>query len=314
MAQPRRAHVTSSSKIASSDNPLERQPMRDISNKLHALVDEFVSNLSSECDSLVNNISSQASKYAPHASGAEVAKAPRSSNRNTSEVLNGLRRPAGNHFTDKHHQEGKSHVEQEKLKSTSGSTIQISDSRFVRRMRDTELSSALLEGTDTPNDLTSPEIGSKYTLSRDETLRGHGKADTATIGKIMHAIEILSSDQSFDDCLLTSMKSTKTKKVKHNSTSIRNSRSRGRPTGVDTKSPSVSRESSHLMNYNYEEDTNSLGGRSQDIETPFVKLSWPNNEWEDHEGGIGMKIESHSAPSSNETHKKSGRKQGDEEN
>ena len=50
--------------------------MQDISNKLHALVDEFVSTLSSECDSLAHNISSQAHKYVPEESEAEAVTAP----------------------------------------------------------------------------------------------------------------------------------------------------------------------------------------------------------------------------------------------
>ena len=287
--------------------------MRDISNKLHALVDEFVSNLSSECDSLANNISSQPSKYVPHRSGAEAAKAYRSGNRTTTEVLNGLRRPVGNPLMDKHHREGKPHVQHDKLNSTSFNTRNREEGRVVRRMRDTLHSSASLEGTNTPDDVRSLDIGSEYTLSRDETLRGRGKAEMAAIGKIMQSIEILSSDQSSDDCLLTSMKYSKNKKVKQNSTSIRNSGLRGRPAGVDIQSPSVSRESSHLMNYSYESDTNGLGGRSQAIETTFQKLSWPADEGDDHEGGIRMKSENNSAPSNNETHKKSGRKQGVEE-
>lgn len=40
--------------------------MLDISNKLHALVDEFVSHLSSECDSLANTVSTEALKYVTH--------------------------------------------------------------------------------------------------------------------------------------------------------------------------------------------------------------------------------------------------------
>ena len=288
--------------------------MRDISNKLHALVDEFVSNLSSECDSLANNISSQASKHVAHASGAEAAKAFRLSNRTTTEVLNGLRRPSVDSSVDKHQREGKSHVEQRNLKWTSGNTNSIEEGRFVRRMRETKHSSASLEGTDTPDDVKSLDIGSEYTLSRDETLRGRGNADMVAIGKIMQSIEILSSDQSSDDCLLTSMKHPKKKMVKHNSTSIRNSDSRGRTAGAEIQSPSVSRESSHVMNYSYEEDTNSLGGGSQAIETTFQKLSWSADEGDDHEGGTGMNIYNISAPTHNENQKKSGRKQGDEEN
>lgn len=288
--------------------------MRDISNKLHALVDEFVSNLSSECDSLANNISSQASKYVAHASGAEAALAPRLSNRTATEVLNGLRRPSIDSSVDKQRREGKSHVEQGNLKWNSGSTNSIEEGKFVRRMRETRHSSASVEGNDTPDDVRSLDIGSETTLSRDETLRGRGKVDMAAIGKIMQTIEILSSDQSSDDCLLTSMKHPKKKTVKQNSTSIRNSDSRGRTAGAEIRSPSVSRESSHLMNYSYESDTNSLGGGSPAIETTFQKLSWPADEGDDHEAAPGMNRHNISDPTHNEKQKKAGRKKGDEEN
>ena len=291
--------------------------MRDISNKLHALVDEFVSNLSSECDSLAHNISSQASKYVAHASGAEAAKAakgPRLSNRSTTEVLNQLRRPSVVTSLDKHRREGKSHVEHGNLKRTSGNTNSIEEARFVRRMRETKHSSASLEGTDTPDEDKSFDIGSEDSLSRDETLRGRGSADMAAIGKTMQTIEILSSDQSSDDCLLTSMKHPKKKMVKQNSSSIRTSDSRGKTAGVEIQSPSVSRESSHVMNYSYEEDTNSLGGGSDAIETTFQKLIWPADEGDNHEGGTGTNNVHMSAPTHNDNQKKYGKKQGDEEN
>lgn len=74
--------------------------MLDISNKLHAMVDEFVSNLSSECGSLANNVSGQRNLYVPHDTGPEEATAPRLSNRTTSKVLNGLRRPCGSQAMD----------------------------------------------------------------------------------------------------------------------------------------------------------------------------------------------------------------------
>jgi hypothetical protein len=93
--------------------------MRDISNKLHALVDEFVSNLSSKCDSLANTISTQASK---HARLVEASKAPRLSNRTTTEVLNGLRRPSEKPLVDKGHREEKAHVGPKKLNSTERNT------------------------------------------------------------------------------------------------------------------------------------------------------------------------------------------------
>ena len=90
--------------------------MLDISNKLHALVDEFVSNLSSECDSLANNVSARAHMYLVDDTAPEVAKAPRHSNRTATEVLNGLVRPSGQHSMDSHHGEGKSPMEHPKAK------------------------------------------------------------------------------------------------------------------------------------------------------------------------------------------------------
>jgi hypothetical protein len=188
-------------------------------------------------------------------------------------------------------------------------------------MRETKHSSASLEGTDTPDDVKSLDIGSDYNLSPDETKRGRGTADMAAIGEIMQTIEILSSDQSSDDCLLTCMKYPKKKMVKQNSTSIRNSDSCGRTAGAESQSPGVSRESSHLLNYSYEEDNNSLGGGSQAIETPFQKLSWPVDEiiWpadegDDREGGTRLNSFNTNAHTHTENHRKSGRKQGEQKN
>lgn len=80
--------------------------MLDISNNLHALVDEFVSNLSSECDSLAHTVSAQAATYLAHDSAAELPITNRPSNRTTTEVLNGLRRPSELPSADSHHRGG----------------------------------------------------------------------------------------------------------------------------------------------------------------------------------------------------------------
>ena len=106
-----RTLASETSKISSPNTPLERQPMLDISNKLHALVDEFVSNLSSECNSLANNVSSQAHIFFGQESAPDAAKAPRPSNRTSTEVLNGLKRPSGDHVMDSLTRGGKSHME-----------------------------------------------------------------------------------------------------------------------------------------------------------------------------------------------------------
>ena len=85
--------------------------MLDISNKLHAMVDEFVSNLSSECGNLVNNIGSEAHQIGTPGSAPADPKAQRPSNRTTSEVLSGLKRPSITPPASSHHRDGKSHVQ-----------------------------------------------------------------------------------------------------------------------------------------------------------------------------------------------------------
>lgn len=108
---PRRLHTPQSSNHLSSDGLVGRPPMVDISNKLHALVDEFVSNLSSECNSLAHNVSAEAHMYVAHDSALAGSQTQRTSNRTTSEVLNGLKRPSPDPLTSSCNIEGKSEVQ-----------------------------------------------------------------------------------------------------------------------------------------------------------------------------------------------------------
>ena len=85
--------------------------MININNKLHALVDEFVSNLTSECDSLPNNVSAEAHMYVAHESAVAGSQTRRPSNRSTSEVMNGLKRPSNTPLTNSYSREGKSEVQ-----------------------------------------------------------------------------------------------------------------------------------------------------------------------------------------------------------
>jgi hypothetical protein len=110
----RRTHTSSSSKFSSSPGLVERPPMLDISNKLHALVDEFVSNMSSEVDSLANTISAVAHKYVVNDSALTQTQTQSRSNRTTSEVLKGLKRPSTTPLTSSSSHEGKSHVQPNK--------------------------------------------------------------------------------------------------------------------------------------------------------------------------------------------------------
>ena len=305
-----RTQATPSSKMSSSNSALERPPMIEISNKLHAMVDAFVSNMSSECDSLANNISTKAHMFATLDSGAEAARAPRPSNRTTREVLNGLIRPSGDHLTDPHHTEGKSRMEKGTSNLQEGITRNREGGRFVRRGGSKKPRSSTLERTDIHHDVTSVEIGSENSMSEDEAKHGRGTYETAAIGKFMQTIEILSSDQSSDDSLRSKFKNSRKMVGKQNSAKIKKSSSRGQPTELDMKSPSRSPESSHLMNYSYEEDTHSLGGRSPPIESTFMKLRWPKDVETVHEGGTGKKTENNNVHGMIDHRKKNEKKKG----
>ena len=82
--------------------------MLDISNKLHALVDEFVSDLSSECNSLANTVSTQAIMLLGNDNAPKCATTQRPNNCTTADILNGLKRPLGIHVTDSQAREDKS--------------------------------------------------------------------------------------------------------------------------------------------------------------------------------------------------------------
>lgn len=122
--------------------------MFDISNKLHAMVDEFVFNLSSECDSLVNNMSAQGHKHVAHDSGPDAARAPRPSNRTTMEVLNELRRPSESQVMDYPNRERKSHVENGKSNLSEGAKKSSHNGRSSRQLQELSSKSASLEGMD----------------------------------------------------------------------------------------------------------------------------------------------------------------------
>lgn len=94
--------------------------MLDISNKLHALVDEFVNNLSSECDNLANNVSAQAHMYLVHDLANEAANVPRPGNRTAAEVLSGLKRPSAVHVLDTQHRGEKSPLNHAKASLKEG--------------------------------------------------------------------------------------------------------------------------------------------------------------------------------------------------
>ena len=218
--------------------------MLDISNKLHALVDEFVSTLSSECDSLAHNISGQAQMYVAHDIGATATTTPRQSNRTTSEVLNGLRCPDGINSMDNLLSQVQSPVEHASRDITGGTLRNRDGGMNVRPVRDMEPSSSTLEGTDSQNDVRSVDYDSPCKLSADEAMHGFGTHDLAAIGKFMDAIDILSSETSSDDSLRALLKYSKQKTQKHSGTKIRKTYTRGHPPMPHTQSPLMSRDNS----------------------------------------------------------------------
>ena len=65
---------------------------------------------------------------------------------------------------------------------------------------------------------------------------------------------------------------------------------------METRSTSKSLESSHSMDYSYEEDMPSLGGTSPHGDTIFLKLRWPSNlGGSSKDGGIGEKNDNNDA-------------------
>ena len=149
-----------------------------------------------------------------------------------------------------------------------------------------------------------------FLMSQDEAKHGSGTNDLAAIGKFIDAIEILSSETSSDDGIRAYIKAAKQKTQKHSSTKIRKTSARGHPPPPHTESPLMSRASSHQLNYSYEEDTCSLGGRSHSHGTPFSKLMWPGDE-RVKVGGTLQKGGSSTVPSYKETVKQTKRKQNE---
>lgn len=73
-------------------------------------------------------------------------------------------------------------------------------------------------------------------------------------------------------------------------------------------------ESSHVINYSYEGDTKSVGGKSVDVETTFPKLRWPEDIEDLHEdGGTGKKNDTDVVQCNKESHKKTERLQCDDD-
>ena len=311
---PRKRQSSGASKISSSDTRLERPPMIDISNKLHAMADDFVLNLSSECNSLANNVSAQAHFYVGCASGSEVAKGPRQSNRTSTEVLNGLKRPCGSNVTGYHDKEGSSHLEHAKSTQQEGNNKIKDGWRSTRQTKDMKTIRASSERMSPDDDGNSVDIVFETDLPASGGQHARSTHDPVSKGKSVHSVEVLSSDNSSDVSLRPATKYPKETRGKKNSTKLRTSNFRGRTTRRDIRSPSTSPASFQSLSYSYEEDINSPRVRRSPVETTFPKLRWPEDGEEVHEvGGSGTKPENTNVHPHNDSQKKNEGNKGDED-
>jgi hypothetical protein len=251
--------------------------MIDISNKLHAMVDEFVSNLTSECESVVFHVSARGHKNVVGDSGPSSPRAARPNFRTTQEVLSGLRRPSESHLMAKTSREGKSHIPHGNSSMVEGNSKDRENGRSSLHPLESRSKTATLEGAQHKEDSRSVGTLFNNVVSSAEAEQDRPPQETAARGKSFHTVEILSSDHSSDDNFLAIVKSTKKKVFKPLSKKSQPSTSRVISAGTGKRSPSTSPESSHVMNYSYEEDTQSLGSKNPPVETPFPKLSWPED-------------------------------------
>ena len=318
-ALSRRPHTPQSSKLASSDGLVGRPPMIDISNKLHALVDEFVSNLSSECDSLANNVSAEAHMYVAHESAVAGSQTKKPSNRSTSEVLNGLRRPSSTPLTSSYTREGKSEVQHVKPTLQAGNNRNREEARDLLAKKDMRAKGVALKGLDDVKRVMVVDTDIDDILLRDLEVLGSSRTHMGAKGRPPQAVEVLSSDSGLSH--------SPRPRAKHSGrrprtqpgtprtqpgTKGRDSTSQGRSKRMETRSPSNSPERSHSTDYSYDDDTPSLGGRSPHGDTPFLKLRWPSDlGGSGEDGGIGQKSDNNDAVCNTEYQPKHERKKAD---
>lgn len=266
--------------------------MIDISNKLHAMVDEFVSNLSSKCVNLANNVSGESHQFVAADSTPSDPKTPRSSNRTTSEVLSGLKRPSITPLASSHQREGKSHMQHAKSNLQTGHIKNREEGRNLRSMNDPKAKSAALQVLEDLHDNNGVDSDIDATLSRDSENRGGTTTRMAAKGRVNQTVELLSSDSVSDDCPRRRPKFPARNRGTQRFSKGRASTSQGRSRRIETRSPSESPESSHNLDYGYEEDTPSFVGTSPRGDMVSPKLRWPEDIEGSHlNGGTGKKLD-----------------------
>ena len=159
-------------------------------------------------------------------------------------------------------------------------------------MRDKVSKSAVLQVLDDLHDVKGGDAEFEDNLSRDEESCGGTRMRMAAKGIVNHKVEVLSFDSASEDRPRPRPKySTRTRGTQP-AAKGRASSLRGRSRKMVTRSPSRSLESSHLMDYGYEEDTPSIGGTSPRGDMLIQKLTWPSDIGGSHsDGETGKKLE-----------------------
>jgi hypothetical protein len=288
--------------------------MIDISNKLHAMVDEFVSNLTSECETVVFHVSARGHKNVAEDSGPESSRASRPSNRTTQEELKGLKRPSESRVSAKTSRKGSTQMPHGNSPMVEGNQRPRENGTTSLHPASLRSKSATLEDAPDREDMRPISTLFNHAVSRAEAKQDRPPQDTAARGKNFHTPEILSSDHSSDDSFLAIVKSTKKKVFKPLSKKTQPSTSPVISAGILKRSSSTSPESSHVMNYSYEEDTQSLGSKNPPVETSFPKLDWPEDVGdEQEEEEIWALGEQNETEPGSESHKKHDRSHSKEE-
>lgn len=199
------------------------------------MVDEFGSQLSSECDTLAHHISGEAHTYVATDSALAGSQTQRLGNRTTSEVLNGLKRPSGTPLTNSYSRDSKSHVQHSAPKLQAGTSRNREQGRDLRFMK--EAKSAALQALDDLECLKGMDPNIDDELSRELENRGGSANHMVPKGRRMHDVEVLSSDSASEDHPRARAKHPARRRGTQPTTKGRKLNSHGRTRRMVTRSP-----------------------------------------------------------------------------
>ena len=187
-------------------------------------------------------------------------------------------------------------MEHVQTRMQEGNTRSRDEGTSSRPVKDMKHKSASVDGNTRPNSVRSVHTVSDEFISQDEVKHRRSKNAMGTKGKFMQDVEVLSSDHSSDESLREHIQFPNKLLRKQSSTKTTNCRSNSRQPNIDVRSPSRSRESSHLLSYSYEEEANSPDRESPLLDHNFTKLRWPEDVGDlDESGGIGEETENNDA-------------------